>query len=139
MGYLSDVAFAFAVETKEIRDEIMAVYAMDPDVQKYGSVKHFKLFSGDGYAGAYFHFSSVKWYDFYEGVKTLNKISEVVEMFNEERGIAFADQFCRIGENNDDFEWCGNEDGGDGSLREVLWDCVQLVRTVDLNFPEEKE
>ncbi len=139
MGELSDVAFAFVVEKKERRDEIMAIYAMDPDVQRYDSVKHFKLFNGDGYAGAYFHFCNVKWYETYEDVKALNKISEVVEMFNEERGIAFADQFCRIGENDDDFEWCGNEDGGDGSLRRVLWDCMQPVRAVDLNFPEEKE
>ena len=139
MGYYSDVCLAFVVETKELRDEIMAVYAMDPRVQKYDCLNHWNKFSGKDYAGAYISMTRVKWYDAYDDVKAFHHMEAVVEMFDEQRGIKWATAFYRIGENDDDIETSEHQSQADDSLREVLWDCMHVRREIEVEFPTEAE
>lgn len=139
MGYYSDVCLAFVVETKEIRDEIMAVYAMHPDVQKYNCLDHWNKFSGNDYAGAYISMCGVKWYDAYEDVKAFHHMETVVEMFDEERGIKWATDFYRIGEEDDDIEMGGDQSQPDDSLQDVLLDCMSIRREIVVGFPTEAE
>lgn len=138
MGYYSDVCLAFVVETKELRDEIMAVYAIDPRVQKYDCLDQWNKFSGNGYAGAYISMADVKWYH-YEDVKAFHHMETVVEMFDEQRDIKWATAFYRIGENDDDIEMSEDQSQPDDSLREVLWDCMSIRREIAVGFPTEAE
>lgn len=138
MGYYSDVCLAFVVETKELRDEIMAVYAMDPRVQKYDCLNYWNKFSGNDYAGAYISMTSVKWYD-YEEVEAFHHMETVVEMFDEQRNIEWATAFYRIGETDDDIETSEDQSQDGGSLREVLWDHMSISREIVVGFPTEAE
>ena len=121
MGYTSDVVIAVAFQNKEQRDEVWAVYCMDPMVQKHKLSSQWKNFDDDGTCILWYHEECVKWYDNYEGVKGIEKLTTLAETFGEEREFEFATLKIRIGEEYEDVE---NEYScGDGS--EDLMDTLQ--------------
>ena len=63
MGYRSDVYIAVAFDSKKRMDEVMAVYALNTDVQKYNLVNDWVI-KDDNIL--YFHVENVKWYANYE-------------------------------------------------------------------------
>ena len=130
MGYRSDVCIAVAFGNADTLREVMAVYAMNPLVQEYNTAIDWEIKND---TILYFSAEHSKWYDGYEEVQAYEHMLSVANMFNQERGIEVAYYFVRIGEDPDDIE-IKQQDDGDGSLIEMLWDKIQITRRVDINF-----
>jgi hypothetical protein len=133
MGYRSDVHIAVAFNDGAILREVMAVYAMHPAVQKYNLVKDWEMKDD---TTLYYSAEDIKWYPGYEDVQAYEHLMFVAELFYEERDIAFAYYFVRIGGNLDDIEIREQDGGDDGTLMDKLWDAMQITRSVDINFGE---
>jgi len=61
MGYRSDVVLAVAFETPEQMDEVLAIYAMDPLVQKHNIMEDWIIQRDPSPIMAYLA-EGVKWY-----------------------------------------------------------------------------
>jgi hypothetical protein len=134
MGYRSDVHIAVTFNDIATLREVMAVYAMNPNVQKYNLTEYWEMKDD---TTLYYSAEDVKWYENYEDVQGYEHMMSVAEMFHEERGIAFAYYFVRIGMDMDDMETREQHGGDDDdTLIEKLWDAMQIVRCVELNFGE---
>ena len=131
MGYYSEVHIAVAFTNEADLKEVMAVYAMDPRVQKHDLLKDWELMENNV---LYLHYDYTKWYDSYEDVQGCEYLMELVEAFHEERDMPFAYYFVRIGEEDADMERNGQHGREDGELLEMLWDRMEVVRTVKVNF-----
>tara|TARA_R110000824_G_C15102588_1_gene666419 strand:+ start:129 stop:566 length:438 start_codon:yes stop_codon:yes gene_type:complete len=101
MGYRSDVYIAVAFDSKKRMDEVMAVYALNTDVQKYNLVNDWVI-KDDNIL--YFHVDNVKWYDDYEWVQGYKHMFELLKKFYEARGFSSAYRLVRIGEEREDVE-----------------------------------
>ena len=66
MGYRSDVYIAVAFDSKKNMDEVIAVYALNTNVEKHDLVNDWVI-KDDNIL--YFHAENVKWYDNYEWVQ----------------------------------------------------------------------
>ena len=133
MGYRSDVHIAVAFDNADTLREVMAVYAMHPKVQEFNLAENWRIQRD---TVLYLHCDYSKWYDSYEDVQAYEHLMSVAELFHEERDIAFAYYFVRIGENLDDIEIREQHGGDDGNLMEMLWSAMQITRCVDVNFGE---
>ena len=133
MGYRSDVHIAVTFNDIATLREVMAVYAMNPTVQKYNLTEYWEMKDD---TTLYYSAKGIKWYDNYEDVQGYEHMMSVAEMFHKERDIAFAYYFVRIGEDTNDIETREQHGGDDGTLMEKLWDAMQIVRCVELNFGE---
>jgi hypothetical protein len=131
MGYRSDVYIGVAFASEKDMKEVLAVYAMNPQVQKHNLLGQWEI-KGDNIL--YFEETSTKWYDSYEWVQGCEYLMRLVETFHEERDIPFAYRFIRIGEEEPDIKRNEQHGGDDGELIEMLWDRMQVVRTVEVNF-----
>ena len=130
MGYRSNVHIAVAFDNADTLREVMAVYAMNPLVQECNTAIDWEIKND---TILYFSAEDSKWYEGYEDVQAYEHMLSVAEMFHKERGIEVAYYFVRIGEDIDDIE-IKQQDDGDGSLIEMLWDNIQIIRRVDINF-----
>ena len=101
MGYRSDVYIAVAFDSKKRMDEVMAVYALNTDVQKYNLVNDWVI-KDDNIL--YFHVDNVKWHDDYEWVQGYKHMFELLKKFYEARGFSSAYRLVRIGEEREDVE-----------------------------------
>tara|TARA_R110000737_G_scaffold26506_1_gene45249 strand:- start:821 stop:1258 length:438 start_codon:yes stop_codon:yes gene_type:complete len=101
MGYRSDVYIAVAFDSKKRMDEVMAVYALNTDVQKHNLVNDWVI-KDDNIL--YFHVDNVKWYDDYEWVQGYKHMFELLKKFYEARGFSSAYRLVRIGEEREDVE-----------------------------------
>ena len=101
MGYRSDVHIAVAFDNKENMDEVIAVYALNTNVEKHNLVNDWVI-KDDNIL--YFHAENVKWYDNYEDVQGYEHMFELVEKFYEARGFSSAYRLVRIGEGDEDVE-----------------------------------
>ena len=133
MGYRSDVHIAVTFNDIATLREVMAVYAMNPNVQKYNLAEDWEMKDD---TTLYYSAECIKWYDNYEEVQGYEHMMSVAEMFHKERGIAFAYYFVRIGEDMDDMETREQYGDGDDTLKQKLWDAMQIVRCVELTFGE---
>jgi hypothetical protein len=137
MGYRSDVAMVAVFESKAHADEVMAVYCLHPNVQKYGVADYWKhkVFS-DGVTLLYCSMESVKWYESYEDVQAFMHMRTLLDQFDEERGFLWAWGFVRVGEEVNDIEesYEGKDDCAVSyGLYDIACDTVRVVRTVQVN------
>lgn len=138
MGYISEVLLAIAFADKAHRDEVLAVYAMDQNVQKHDLLKEWKQHDyEDGEASVYclwFSADYVKWYDSYEDVQGFERMSQVAADFAEHRDFPYAWLKYRIGENYDDIETDALDDDPEGTLRDYLWDMCGIECRIRNDF-----
>ena len=132
MGYYSEVHIAVAFTNEADLKEVVAVYAMDPRVQKHELLKYWEVMEN---TVLYMRRDYVKWYNSSdEWVQGCEYLMQLVETFHEERDMPFAYRFIRIGEEEPDIERNEQHGGDDGERLEMLWDRMQVVRTVEVNF-----
>ena len=108
MGYRSEVFLGISFESPERMDEVLAVYALDPRVQKNEALDYWNI-DRDG-ARMWFHNDYAKWYPEYEDVQAVHHIEDVAEDFAKNRGFRYRFYFLRLGEDHTDME---ERDGGD--------------------------
>ena len=131
MGYYSEVHIAVAFQNEADMKEVIAVYAMDPRVQKHDLLKDWDVCENNV---LYLFRDYSKWYDSFEDVLGYEYLMQLVETFHEEREMPFAYRFIRIGEEEQDIERREQHGGDDGELIEMLWERMQVVRTVETTF-----
>jgi hypothetical protein len=140
MGYRSDVVICFAFKAKAQIDELMAVYRMDPRVQKNDLESAWKISERDNAVFLYYAADYVKWYESFDDVQGLEYMRTLVNTFDEERGrgegdlplFPFAFRFIRIGEEDPDVETDASDN--DMDLMEELWDRMSLRREIETTF-----
>lgn len=133
MGYRSDVKIVVIASSKEAMDDLLAVYAMLPEVQKAGGFEELgweRYELGEGRVLTY-EADDVKWYETYDDVIAIMRLLDDVSIFNQERSEdVYAARFVRIGEQYNDIEV---EDYGDGYEYD-MWDALPVHRTAEFNL-----
>jgi hypothetical protein len=136
MGYRSDVMLAAAFKSKAERDEVMAIYAIDPLVQKHDLLKSWKLHDDDE-AGVYvvwYQDEYLKWYESFEDVQGMEHLQTVASDFSEHRGFRYAWHKYRLGEEMADTEFFSDYSDPDGDLQDYLWDHMGITRELRNEF-----
>jgi hypothetical protein len=134
------VVIGFAFKAKAQIDELMAVYRMDPRVQKNDLESAWEISERDNAVFLYYAADYVKWYESFDDVQGLEYMRTLVNTFDEERGrgegdlplFPFAFRFIRIGEEYPDVETDASDN--DMDLMEELWDRMSLTREINTNF-----
>ena len=136
MGYTSDIVIAFAFNTKEQIDEVLAIYQMRPFVSEHNLVEQWTVRDWNGVWGLTFNAVSIKWYDSYEDVQGLEDMINVVKTFADERGDAFPYAHCklRIGENDEDTERVYDHNAAGSGLEQALWERMDIRRELQIDF-----
>jgi len=136
MGYMSDVVIAFAFNSKEQIDEVMAIYRMHKLVQEHDLAKEWQVHDWNGVWGLTYSSAGVKWYETYEDVQGFEHMENVVVDFAENReGFEYAYRKIRIGEDDSDTEWNSHGQQEDRSiLADELWDRMSLTREINTTF-----
>lgn len=135
MGYRSDVLIAVAFRNKEERDEVWAVYCMDPRVQKHNLAGQWKNYDEEGgYPVLWYEGTDVKWYGSYEDVSGIEHLVDTAYAFAQERGHTFGSINYRIGEDLNDIEAFERAADPDGSLLSYLFDLCGIHRELTHNF-----
>lgn len=131
MGYRSDVAIAVAFNTREQMEEVLAVYRIDPRVQKHNVMKEWKLCPDHEPPYMVYAQNAVKWYDSYEDVKAFEHIINVCESFAAVRGFEYLYRLVRIGEEQSDIDVAegGNDPGY--YMSDFLNDRLHPVRHIE--------
>lgn len=128
MGYRSDVRFVVAVPSEVGRNELMALYCMNPLVQECNMAEHWipkevnvkdrtkyvdaPKHDPHNYVREYpvyllvYEDNEVKWYEDYDDVKAVMHMREIIKMLGESKDSKFcyAYRFLRIGEETADIE-----------------------------------
>ena len=119
MGYSSHGAIVVAFETLAEMREVLAVYRLDPRVQKHNPFQKdidddsddywtFHTYALDESTTCYLmrlDFYGWKWYADYEDVQSYQHIFTVCKQFAREReNFTYAYRFVRGGENHDDYD-----------------------------------
>ena len=119
MGYRSDGIIVVAFESLEEMREVLAVYRLDPRVQKHNPFQKdiddnsdyywtFHTYDLDSDTTCYLmrlDFYGWKWYADYEDVQSYQHIFTVCKQFAREReNFTYAYRFVRGGEEHDDYE-----------------------------------
>jgi hypothetical protein len=133
MGYRSDILLAIVFKTKEHRDEVWAIYCMDPLVQKHDVASQWAPHDGDRFS-LWFEGNHLKWYESYEDVQAFEHLQTVAAQFAEHRDFPYAYIKLRIGENTDDIEEVVLDDDKDGELRDYLFDMTGVSRSINNGF-----
>lgn len=136
MGYRSDILIAVAFKTKTQRDEIWAVYCMDPRVQERNLAAQWKHTDDGKFTPiAYYYAEHVKWYDNYEDVQGIERLLALVEEFNEQRQLPYAYIKYRIGEELTDTEVeTHSADDHESNLMGALWERASIERRITHDF-----
>jgi hypothetical protein len=133
MGYRSDVKILVIASSKEAMDDLLAVYAMLPEVQKAGGFEELgweRYELGEGRVLTY-EADDVKWYDSCDDVTAIMRLLEDVDTFNQERSEdVYAARFVRVGEQYDDVEV---EHYGDRWEYEI-YDMLPIYRNAEFNL-----
>jgi hypothetical protein len=148
MGYRSDVLLVVALRTPAQYDELMAVYAMDPLVQKHNTVGEWTKHVYEDHVILAFKGTDLKWYESYEDVQAIEHLLTLANTFAEERGFdvpndpeapqvpepvfPYATARIRIGEESDDSEMEYQEN--DSYLVEVLYSRAGIRREIIADF-----
>jgi hypothetical protein len=133
MGYRSDVKILVIASSKEAMDDLLAVYAMLPEVQKAGGFEELgweRYELGEGRVLTY-EADDVKWYDSCDDVTAIMRLLEDVDTFNQQRSEdVYAARFVRVGEQYDDVEV---EHYGDRWEYEI-YDMLPIYRNAEFNL-----
>lgn len=98
MGYRRDVVLMAVFANAEQHDEVMAVYRMEPNVQKYDLEKAWRRVDlRDGEVVRIYEDNGVKWYGGYEHVQGLEYLSSLLEDFHDERKFDYAWGSAQVG------------------------------------------
>lgn len=151
MGYRSDVTIALGIQAEnsaDVMDRLMAVYSIDPLVQKHVKdnwkwevYQHIDNKSSEkDISVAVFEAVGVKWYDNYEDVQAILRLLEIAKSMLDSSGESpapWAWKSIRIGEEVEDIE---EENGSEGKTRDfgsisddildVLDDCFWVDRHI---------
>lgn len=131
MGYRSDVYIAVAFANEKDMKEVIAVYAMNENVQKHNLLEQWDI-KDDNIL--YFEETSTKWHDMYESVEGIQYMLALADDFHSEREMPLAYRAIRIGEELDDIEEQYEHGGDDGGLIEMLWDRMNIIRQVEITL-----
>ena len=131
MGYRSEVHIGVAFANEKDLKEVLAVYTIDPRVQKHNLLQEWELKEDNI---LYFYEGYTKWYDSYEAVQGIEHMLDLVESFHSERDMPIAFRFLRVGEEPTDIEEREEHGGDDGTLIEKLYDGITLVRDVEVSL-----
>ena len=128
MGYRSDVRFVVAVPSEVGRNQLMALYSMNPLVQELSMAGHWTpkevmvqdrtkyvdapKYDPHNYVREYpvyllvYEDNEVKWYDDYDDVIAVMHMREVIKMLgeSEDSKFCYAYRFLRVGEDTADIE-----------------------------------
>ena len=133
MGYRSDIKIVVLASSKEAMDDLLAVYAMNPVVQKAGGFEelgweHYPL--GEGRVLT-FEEEDTKWYPTYEEVQAIMELCNLAHTFNQERPEdIYAARYVRVGEEYNDIEV---EDYGD-DYEYDMHDVLSVNRTIEISL-----
>ena len=130
MGYRSDVVLAVAFETPEQMEEVLAVYAMDPLVQKHDIMQEWRM--DDCHPRMAYFAENIKWYPEYEDVQAVHNIETVAGEFASKRGFGYGVYYLRFGEDADDKEEVYS--GSDRELAHALSDLVTIYHSIGINI-----
>ena len=128
MGYRSDVLLAVAFSNKEHRDEVWAVYCLDPRVQKHNLAEVWRKHDDEKFPILFYRGTDVKWYDDYEDVQGVEYMTELVRSFAKERGLHYASLYLRIGEDTTDMET--HDMHSDMDMADALHDLWHIERRI---------
>jgi hypothetical protein len=134
MGYRSDVLIAVVFKDKEQRDEVWAVYCMDPRVQEHNLAETWKTYDKGEYPVLYYEGDYVKWYESYEDVQGVEHLIEVASTFAQERGHPYAAINYRVGEELNDIETTEREADPTGEMLSFLFEMCGIRRELTHNF-----
>ena len=129
MGYYSEVHIAVAFANADDLKEVVAVYTIDPRVQKHNLLQEWEI-KDDNIL--YYHADYVKWYDSFDDVTGIEHMLHLADKFYEERDMPVAYRFIRIGEEGADVEDRYEHGGDDGTLIEKLYDGMSVIRQVEI-------
>ena len=148
MGYRSDVLLAVVLSTPEQCDELMAVYALDLNVQKYELAARWQKHVYDDHVALVYQETDIKWYESYGDVQGLEHLLTLAKTFGEERGFdlpndpeasqvpepvfPYATARIRIGEETEDSVMEYEEN--DSYLVEVLYSRAGIRREIIADF-----
>ena len=111
MGYRSGVYVGVAFASEEDMKEVLAVYALDPRVQKHDLLRHWKIKDDNILC---FERGYTKWYHKYEEVEQgVGHILDLAESFHSERDMPMAFRVLRVSEYSDIAPEDRYEHGGD--------------------------
>jgi hypothetical protein len=134
MGYRSDVLIAVAFKDKQQRDEVWAVYALHPFVQKHNLTGAWKNYDEGAYPVLWYEAECVKWYDNYEDVQGIEHLMEVASSFARERGHPYAAINYRVGEELNDIETTERKADPTGEIMSFLFEMCGIRRELTHNF-----
>jgi hypothetical protein len=136
MGYRSEILIAVAFKTKTQRDEIWAVYCIDPLVQKHNLAEQWRHTDNDEFTPiTYYYGEDVKWYETYDDVKGIEWLLTLVEEFYQSRKLPYAYIKYRIGEDPRDTEVEEHSEGDtENSLLSELWQRAYIERRITHDF-----
>lgn len=133
MGYRSDVKIVVIASSKEAMDDLLAVYAMNPVVQKAGGWEELgweRYALGEGRVLTYEE-EGTKWYPTDEEVQAIMELCTLAHTFNEERPEdIYAARYARVGENLNDVEV---EDYGD-DYEYDMYDVLSIRTEIQLTL-----
>lgn len=132
MGYRSDVLIAVAFESKEHRDEVWAVYCMDQRVKDNNLAEAWQTYDEGEYPVLWYQENHVKWYDSYAEVQGIEHLIDVASNFAQERGLHYAANMLRVGEEMTDIEHI--EKHADSDMMSFLWQLCDVERTITHGF-----
>ena len=131
MGYRSDVYIGVAFENEADLKELLAVYAIDPRVQKLNLLKEWDVMEDNILLCV---IEGTKWYAGYEDVQGIEHMLNLADKFDAERDMPIAYRFVRLGEDEDDMETREEHNGDEGQLIEKLWAGMQLSRKMEVSL-----
>lgn len=135
MGYRSDIVLMAVFANAEQHDEVLSVYRMDPRVQEHKCEQDWRRVDmDDGVVVRIFEGGDLKWYDSYEYVQGFEYLSEVMDLFFNQRDFEYAFGKLRIGEEDTDIEHEVTDNSHDGNLAEVLYDNLRLTREITVSI-----
>jgi len=149
VGYMSEVCLVVALRSKTQADELMAVYALHPLVQKHDLVGDWDRYVRDDVVFLVYRNISIKWYEDYERVQGMEYLLALAKTFHEERtdigwiedgadkpevtdGFPYAAYKLRIGEEMKDIEeeaHCSQD-----SLQSDIYDRAYMERSITIDF-----
>lgn len=130
MGYRSDVVLAVAFETQEQMNEVLAVYAMDPLVQKHNIMQEWRM--DEHHPRMVYFAEDVKWYPEFEDVQAVHNIETVAGEFASKRGFDYGVYYVRYGEDPSDIEEVCS--GSAIDLARTLNDLVTVYHSIEVNI-----
>ena len=131
MGYRSDVYIGVAFANADDLKEVLAVYTIDPRVQKYNLLKEWEVKEDNI---LYYHGDYVKWYPDYDEVEGIEHMLHLADKFHEERDMPIAHRFVRLGEEETDMEDRYEHGGDDGALIDKLFNGMTVIRQVEISL-----